>query len=337
MLQNFQEKFKAIPVTSGGGGALGVPMPAICQFKAIEGEIQRLDIWLSLPISGEATFNVLLNGVPLFSGINRPQIIAGGTHVAKTGLSIAVALGDTITLDLVSITGLIRIVYFDVLIDDGISVPMSGSLNDLDDVDTSGVSAGDVLTFDDGDNTWKPAAPTGGGSGIVESVVAGSNVSIDSSDPANPIISSSGGPPGTPGINGVGVPAGGADGYILKKASGVNYDTVWEPEVLVSRIQTVTSSATVTPDADANDEVVITAQAAALTIAAPTGSPTQGQSLLIRIKDNGTARGITWNSIFRAIGVTLPTTTVISKTQYVGCVYNSTDSKWDVLGVPLEA
>jgi len=106
---------------------------------------------------------------------------------------------------------------------------------------------------------------------------------------------------------------------------------------ITTRVQSVTSSATVTPNADSDDLVVITAQAAGLTIASPSGTPTQGQKIMIRIKDNGTARSINWNAIFRAIGVTLPSTTVISKTHYIGCVYNSTDTKWDVLAVGQEA
>lgn len=101
-------------------------------------------------------------------------------------------------------------------------------------------------------------------------------------------------------------------------------------------VQSVVSSATVTPNADTDDEVVITAQAEALTIANPSGTPTQGQPLLIRIKDNATARTIAFGSEYRAIGVTLPTTTVISKTLYIGCIYNSSDSKWDLLGINQE-
>jgi hypothetical protein len=103
-------------------------------------------------------------------------------------------------------------------------------------------------------------------------------------------------------------------------------------------VQSVGSAATVTPTAN-DDLVVITAQAAALTLAAPTGSPVQGQALMIRIKDNATAQTITWTSGiggYRAIGVTLPTTTVISKTTYVGLIYNATDSLWDAIGVTTE-
>lgn len=104
-----------------------------------------------------------------------------------------------------------------------------------------------------------------------------------------------------------------------------------------SGTQTTTSTATFTINADAQDLGIITAQAVALTISAPTGTPIQGQKLIFRIKDNGTARAITWNAIFRVIGVTLPTTTVINKTTYVGCIYNSTDTKWDVVVVNTEA
>lgn len=111
------------------------------------------------------------------------------------------------------------------------------------------------------------------------------------------------------------------------------------PTFITPRVQTVSSAATVTPTAN-DDLVVITAQAAALTLAAPTGTLVQGQALMIRIKDDGTARGITWTSGaggYRAIGVTLPTTTVISKTTYIGCIYNSTDTKFDIVGVCTEA
>ena len=97
------------------------------------------------------------------------------------------------------------------------------------------------------------------------------------------------------------------------------------------------SSATFTINADEQTDGVLTAMSAATTIAAPTGTPVQSQSLVFRFKDDGTARGITWNAIFRAIGVTLPTTTTASKLLYVGCKYNSTDTKWDVVSVQEEA
>lgn len=104
---------------------------------------------------------------------------------------------------------------------------------------------------------------------------------------------------------------------------------------LVPRVQSVTSSATVTPTS-ANDEVVITAQAAALNIANPSGTMVQGQALVIRVKDNGTARAITWGSDYRPIGVLLPNTTVTGKVMYIFMIWNSTDTKFDVTGFTVQ-
>ena len=102
------------------------------------------------------------------------------------------------------------------------------------------------------------------------------------------------------------------------------------------RVQSLSSAATVTPT-NLNDIVIIVAQSAALALANPTGTWVEGQPLMIRIKDNGTARAITYDTNYRAIGVTLPTTTVISKTTYLGLIYNATDTKWDVIGVTTQA
>lgn len=102
------------------------------------------------------------------------------------------------------------------------------------------------------------------------------------------------------------------------------------------RVQAVTSASTVTPSADNDDEVVITAQGAALTLANWSGTPVQGQAIIIRIKDDGTARAITFDTLYRAVGAYLPTTTVIGKTVYIACIYNSTDTKIDVVSVAQE-
>lgn len=102
------------------------------------------------------------------------------------------------------------------------------------------------------------------------------------------------------------------------------------------RVQTVTSAATVTPT-NLNDLVNITAQAEALLIANPTGSMAEGQALIIRIKDDGTPRAIACDTMYRAIGVTLPTTTVPGKWLYLAMIWNATDMKFDVTGVAQEA
>lgn len=102
-------------------------------------------------------------------------------------------------------------------------------------------------------------------------------------------------------------------------------------------VTTEATNATPTPNVDNCDIHTITALAATATFGTPAGTPYDGQKLIIRIKDNGTARTLAWNAIYRAIGVTLPLTTVISKTLYVGFIFNNTDTKWDCLAVSLEA
>ena len=103
---------------------------------------------------------------------------------------------------------------------------------------------------------------------------------------------------------------------------------------ITARIGTETSSATSTPTADTVDQWNVTALAVADTFAAPTGTPTDGQNLVIRIKDNGTARALSWNAIYRASSdLALPSTTILSKTLYLGFKYNAADSKWDLLAL----
>lgn len=97
-------------------------------------------------------------------------------------------------------------------------------------------------------------------------------------------------------------------------------------------IQSVTSAATVTPTF-ADDQVNITAQAAALNLANPTGTAQDGAGIVIRIKDNGTARAITYGTQYRAFAASLPSTTIINKTLYLGMIYNAADTKWDVVSV----
>ena len=118
--------------------------------------------------------------------------------------------------------------------------------------------------------------------------------------------------------------------------TSANWTTFNAKAEYAPRVQSVTSSATVTPTST-NDLVKITAQATGLTIANPTGTMSEGQAMIIRIKDNGTAQTIAFDTNYRAIGVTLPTTTTISKTIYIGLVWNDTDTKFDVLGINTQA
>ena len=128
------------------------------------------------------------------------------------------------------------------------------------------------------------------------------------------------------------------DEFIIEdSADSGNKKSIKRKAVINPIVSSTASTATLTVDANSTDFAVITAQAEGLTIAAPTGSPVQGQKLIIRIKDDGSARSISFNAIFTAIGVTLPTTTTVSKKLYIGCIYNDTDTKWDVIAIKEEA
>ena len=105
---------------------------------------------------------------------------------------------------------------------------------------------------------------------------------------------------------------------------------------ITRREQTVASASTVTPHWDNDDIVTITAQAVGLTLANPAGTPTDGQPMVIRILDNATGRTIAVGSQYRAIGVTIPTTTTASKTIYLGGFWNVADSKFDITAVAEE-
>ena len=88
------------------------------------------------------------------------------------------------------------------------------------------------------------------------------------------------------------------------------------------------------------DQYISTSQSNSLTISADAGTPTDGRKVIFRIKDNGTARSLSWTTGvskgFREVGITLPTTTIVNKTVYVGCIYNALDDRWDAIGISQE-
>jgi hypothetical protein len=205
----------------------------------------------------------------------------------------------------------------------------------------------------------------GGGSGggldeefvqdtIASTLVAGSNVTIVYDDTAGTITISSTGASGDvvvtagDGILVTGTYAVAADPEFIRDTIGTAI--VGGPGVTVTvddsgntitittdpKIQTVASAATVTPTF-ANDQVNVTALAVAAAIANPTGTAVDGHGFVVRIKDNGTARALSFGTKYRAFNDALPTTTVLSKTMYIGCVYNAADDKVDVLCVRSEA
>jgi hypothetical protein len=134
------------------------------------------------------------------------------------------------------------------------------------------------------------------------------------------------------------VSALGASDFRTAIGAGVGDVTLTGSQTLTNkridqRISSAASTATLTPDVSSFDQYNLTAQAASLTVAAPTGTPVDGNKLILRILDNGTSRAITWNATYTSFGVPLPAATTVSKTLYVGCIYNANNTRWDVIAV----
>jgi len=104
---------------------------------------------------------------------------------------------------------------------------------------------------------------------------------------------------------------------------------------ITKRLVTTTDDATAEIDTDSYDEYELSAVANATTFTL-TGTPTDGQTLIVRVKDAGVTKGLTWTG-FTAVGVTLPTATTAGKWHYVGCKYNLGDTAWHAIAVTEEA
>jgi hypothetical protein len=118
---------------------------------------------------------------------------------------------------------------------------------------------------------------------------------------------------------------------------GVNIPSISSTDTLTNkrittRITTITSSATpgTSINTDNCDLVTITAQAAAITSMTTglSGTPVNGDQLEIRIKDDGTARAITWGASYASGIATLQTTTIAGKALCNYFEYDSVQTKW---------
>jgi len=150
-------------------------------------------------------------------------------------------------------------------------------------------------------------------------------------------------------ISATGLLKGAGSGSVGAAVAGTDYLTPTGSETVTnhdlksatntfSAVTSITSSATPAPTGDSRqNDLYITALAVGATIAAPSGTPVNGNKLLVRIKDNGSVQSITWNAIFRAVGIVFPTATVANKTVYIFAVYNSADSVWDGISVGLQS
>lgn len=101
----------------------------------------------------------------------------------------------------------------------------------------------------------------------------------------------------------------------------------------ISGNATLVDGATPALDASLGDTFTLTA-GGDRTIAVPT-NPTANQKITIKHVASGAARTLALNSGaggFRfGSDITALSQTASGKTDYIGCIYNATDSKWDVV------
>ena len=102
----------------------------------------------------------------------------------------------------------------------------------------------------------------------------------------------------------------------------------------VPRVVTIANGTSVTINADITDIAIQanTQVAGTLTMNAPTGTSYNGQKLIFRMSSTA-VQTFSWNAIFAgSTDLALPTASSGSGlTDYVGFIYNSTSSKWQML------
>lgn len=119
-------------------------------------------------------------------------------------------------------------------------------------------------------------------------------------------------------------------GLATVATSGSYVDLTNKPTFMAPRSVSAATTPTLTPNVGLYDLVSLTAQTTALAIAAPTGSPVDGQILTIRFRDNGVSRAITWDGIYSAYSSDLPVSTPVNMTAVFRFMYNTSTSKWDL-------
>lgn len=124
----------------------------------------------------------------------------------------------------------------------------------------------------------------------------------------------------------------------------VTFDAVGSGKSFLFVEPSFTAIPTITTAADgtltinvANTEFAERTGLTATTTIETTGTAINGQKLIIRLKDNGTSRSLTWNAIFVQGGPSLPTATTAGKWMHLGFIYNSTNSKWMLVASSVEA
>lgn len=167
--------------------------------------------------------------------------------------------------------------------------------------------------------------PTVGGTAILSSLTAPQFTTVElwhASDTTLSRLSA-----GVLGVEWVAVPTVSSTSTIIGKRN--------QPRIVSAASYTTDTGTSL--DFSTCDIFIVTAQAGALKFNNPSGTPQHGEKMIIRVKDNWTACALTYDTQYRAVWVTLPSTTIISKTLYLWGIWNTTDTKIDIVAVSQEA
>ena len=107
---------------------------------------------------------------------------------------------------------------------------------------------------------------------------------------------------------------------------------------ITPRVYSAASLTNITPDFSNYDQTSITAQStASLAFDAPFLTAPNGTKYIFCITTNGSTNvTLTFASGangYRAVGILLPTIIYAGKTMYLGCIYNSSANRWDIIAL----
>lgn len=127
-----------------------------------------------------------------------------------------------------------------------------------------------------------------------------------------------------------------ADGKLYyKKSDGTTIDSFQAGSGgSRTRTTTIATGTSITMNSDTTDLAIqVNTQAAGtLTINAPTGTPVDGQKIMLRLTSTN-AQTFSWNAIFGgSTDMVLPTTSSGSgKEDYIGFIYDAISTKWHLI------
>lgn len=147
-------------------------------------------------------------------------------------------------------------------------------------------------------------------------------------------------PPGTPGytfntlpttINNTAAIKAATLAWTTDQGMCVWSGTVWNPRGRA--VLTVADSTSIQPTTAFNQVNQSNSQTGGtLTISNPTGSPTDGQNLLLRITTTN-QQTYSWGTLYHGGSTALPaTTTGTGARDYLGFIYDAATSQWDYIG-----